>query len=151
EMSSREARSLRVALSVGDVTLVNKGYFGIPTGRDKTNVLRFRARASADFHGHCGVECISLGGGPHVVPVEGLSPTWKQFELKLPSLDSVLSSWPLIIGLSGTGTVWLSGFSLMPELTWKDRPNGLRTDLAEKLDEMHPSFVRFPGGCFVEG
>ena len=31
------------------------------------------------------------------------------------------------------------------------RPNGLRPDLAEMFDQMKPAFVRFPGGCYVEG
>src|SRR5207244_11923126 len=35
--------------------------------------------------------------------------------------------------------------------TFKNRPNGLRPDLAQMLADMHPGFVRFPGGCFVEG
>jgi alpha-L-arabinofuranosidase len=41
--------------------------------------------------------------------------------------------------------------SLFPKKTWRDRPNGLRPDLAEMLDAIKPSFVRFPGGCYVEG
>jgi alpha-L-arabinofuranosidase len=40
--------------------------------------------------------------------------------------------------------------SLFPP-TFKNRPNGLRPDLAEMLYNLHPKFVRFPGGCFVEG
>jgi alpha-N-arabinofuranosidase len=35
--------------------------------------------------------------------------------------------------------------------TWKGRPNGLRKDLVQLLYDMHPGFVRFPGGCIVEG
>ncbi len=41
--------------------------------------------------------------------------------------------------------------SLFPGETWKNRPNGLRRDLAGLLADMRPSFVRFPGGCVVEG
>ncbi len=41
--------------------------------------------------------------------------------------------------------------SLFPAQTWKDRPNGLRSDLAEMLAGLKPAFVRFPGGCWVEG
>ena len=37
----------------------------------------------------------------------------------------------------------------MPKKTWKD--HGLRPDLAESLDGLHPKFMRFPGGCWVEG
>ena len=41
--------------------------------------------------------------------------------------------------------------SLFPEDTFKGRENGLRKDLAEKLEALKPSFLRFPGGCVVEG
>ena len=41
--------------------------------------------------------------------------------------------------------------SLFPQKTWKGRKNGLRPDLMERLVAMKPAFVRFPGGCFVEG
>lgn len=39
--------------------------------------------------------------------------------------------------------------SLFPEETYKGRKNGLRKDLAEALEELHPRFMRFPGGCLV--
>ena len=52
---------------------------------------------------------------------------------------------------AGKGTLWLDMVSLFPEKTWKDRPNGLRPDLAGMLAELKPAFVRFPGGCWVEG
>ena len=50
----------------------------------------------------------------------------------------------------GKGTVDLDMVSLFPP-TFKNRENGLRPDLAQMLYEMHPKFMRFPGGCFVEG
>ena len=39
--------------------------------------------------------------------------------------------------------------SLFPVNTFRNRTNGLRKDLAEALEELHPKFVRFPGGCLV--
>ncbi|MFD9394945.1 alpha-L-arabinofuranosidase C-terminal domain-containing protein [Streptomyces sp. NPDC060000] len=39
--------------------------------------------------------------------------------------------------------------SLFPRDTYKNEPNGLRKDLAEKIAALHPGFVRFPGGCLV--
>ena len=39
--------------------------------------------------------------------------------------------------------------SLMPEDTWKG--HGLRKDIIEKLEGLHPRFMRYPGGCIVEG
>ncbi|MFQ7539264.1 MAG: hypothetical protein ACLRL6_18920 [Clostridium sp.] len=50
---------------------------------------------------------------------------------------------------SGKGTLYLGFCSLMPAETFHG--HGLRKDLAEKLEQMHPSFLRFPGGCIVEG
>lgn len=50
-----------------------------------------------------------------------------------------------------TGTLDLDYVSLMPDDTYHHRPNGLRRDVAETIEAMHPSFVRWPGGCVVEG
>lgn len=54
-------------------------------------------------------------------------------------------------GFGSRDRLCLDNISLFPEETWKKRPNGLRRDLAEKLDALRPAFIRFPGGCFVEG
>jgi alpha-L-arabinofuranosidase len=39
--------------------------------------------------------------------------------------------------------------SLFPERTFRNRPNGLRADLAQAIADLNPKFVRFPGGCLV--
>jgi len=57
----------------------------------------------------------------------------------------------LAIVLSGKGTMDLDMISLFPQHTWKDRPGGLRADMAQALADLHPGFLRFPGGCIVEG
>ena len=41
--------------------------------------------------------------------------------------------------------------SLFPERTFKNRPNGLRADLAQAIADLQPKFMRFPGGCLVHG
>ena len=41
--------------------------------------------------------------------------------------------------------------SLFPEKTFRNRPNGLRADLAQAVADLKPKFVRFPGGCLVHG
>ncbi len=57
----------------------------------------------------------------------------------------------LNILMNGKGTVDLDMVSLFPEHTWKDRPGGLRADMAQMLADLKPGFMRFPGGCIVEG
>ena len=54
------------------------------------------------------------------------------------------------LNFENTGTFLLDVVSLFPP-TYKGRENGCRIDLAEKLEALHPAFMRFPGGCYVEG
>lgn len=53
--------------------------------------------------------------------------------------------------LEGKGAVDLDNVSLFPRKTWKNRPGGLRADMVQALADMGPGFLRFPGGCIVEG
>jgi len=57
----------------------------------------------------------------------------------------------LYVLLEGKGTVDFDMISLFPEHTWKNRPGGLRADMVQMLADLKPGFVRFPGGCIVEG
>jgi len=50
-----------------------------------------------------------------------------------------------------SGVLDLDFISLFPEHTWKNRPGGLRADMVQALADLHPGFMRFPGGCIVEG
>ncbi|MGN0049397.1 MAG: alpha-L-arabinofuranosidase C-terminal domain-containing protein [Bacteroides sp.] len=47
------------------------------------------------------------------------------------------------------GVMDVDQLSLMPQDTYKG--HGLRRDLAEALEALHPKFMRFPGGCVVHG
>ena len=57
----------------------------------------------------------------------------------------------LALLLDGSGTLDLDFVSLFPENTWQHRPGGLRADMVQALADLHPGFLRFPGGCVVEG
>ncbi|MFZ1936593.1 MAG: alpha-L-arabinofuranosidase C-terminal domain-containing protein [Thermoguttaceae bacterium] len=57
----------------------------------------------------------------------------------------------LNVFVTGGGTVDLDMISLFPQKTWKNRPGGLRADMVQLLADMKPGFMRFPGGCIVEG
>ncbi|QHS59727.1 alpha-L-arabinofuranosidase C-terminal domain-containing protein [Chitinophaga agri] len=50
-----------------------------------------------------------------------------------------------------TGRLELDMISLFPEKTFKNRKNGLRPDLAQTIADIHPRFIRFPGGCVAHG
>jgi alpha-L-arabinofuranosidase len=53
------------------------------------------------------------------------------------------------LAVTSSGAAALDMVSLFPRDTYKGQANGLRKDLAEKIEALHPGFVRFPGGCLV--
>jgi alpha-L-arabinofuranosidase len=57
----------------------------------------------------------------------------------------------LYILVEGPCVVDLDMISLFPEKTWQNRRGGLRADMVQKLADLKPGFMRFPGGCIVEG
>jgi len=57
-----------------------------------------------------------------------------------------------LVVLSQTqGGIAVDEISLFPHKTFKNRPNGLRADLAQTIADLRPKFMRFPGGCLVHG
>jgi hypothetical protein len=75
---------------------------------------------------------------------------WKKAAVSFNSTDSTLKG-KLRIRFEGKGTIDLDIISLFPEDTWKGRPGGMRADMIQMLADMKPGFIRFPGGCIVEG
>jgi len=82
--------------------------------------------------------------------LEGFGGTWKRYETAIRATDTSRHA-RLNLYLDEPGEVDLDMVSLFPIDTWKGRPNGLRKDLVQLLYDMHPGFIRFPGGCIVEG
>lgn len=73
---------------------------------------------------------------------------WEKYETVFTGTEDDWSG-RLAITVRGKGAVDLDFVSLFPQDTYKRRKNGLRRDLAEALESMHPKFLRFPGGCLV--
>jgi alpha-N-arabinofuranosidase len=83
--------------------------------------------------------------------VTGLSGDWKQYTFTLKTGEVPVSAGNhLILTIPQPATVWFSLVSLFPP-TYKDRVNGNRIDLMEKMAAMHPKFLRLPGGNYLEG
>jgi alpha-L-arabinofuranosidase len=75
---------------------------------------------------------------------------WKKYTATLkPNTQEAKARLNVI--LENEGAVDLDMISLFPRHTWKDRPGGLRADMVQMLADLRPGFVRFPGGCIVEG
>ncbi|MEO7098257.1 MAG: alpha-L-arabinofuranosidase C-terminal domain-containing protein [Luteolibacter sp.] len=84
------------------------------------------------------------------VRIKDFSPDWaKKTAVLHPKMTDAKAK--LYILLEGKGALDLDVISLFPEHTWKNRPGGLRADMVQSLADMKPGFLRFPGGCVVEG
>jgi alpha-N-arabinofuranosidase len=82
--------------------------------------------------------------------LKGFDGQWKKYETVIrPSATTRHAQFNLF--LDEPGYVDVDMVSLFPVETWGLRPNGLRKDLVQLLADMHPGFIRFPGGCIVEG
>jgi alpha-N-arabinofuranosidase len=82
--------------------------------------------------------------------LEGFDDHWKRYETVIRA-DATAARAQLNLFVDQPGHLDLDMVSLFPVDTWKGRPNGLRKDLVQLLYDMHPGFLRFPGGCIVEG
>ena len=74
---------------------------------------------------------------------------WQKCSLSL-TPNATDASAQLVLGISQSGTNWLNLVSLFPQATCFNRTNGLRPDIANLLAALHPSFMRYPGGNFIE-
>ena len=75
---------------------------------------------------------------------------WRQYNADF-TATAGFDTASLVILAKTAGRFALDVVSLFPEKTFKNRPNGLRADLAQLLADMKPKFVRFPGGCLSHG
>ncbi|HJR60011.1 MAG TPA: alpha-L-arabinofuranosidase C-terminal domain-containing protein [Vicinamibacterales bacterium] len=136
----------------GRVAVLNEGFWGINVQQGAQYRLSLYARSDGSFNGPVTAQLEGAGGAAlGAVPIaQRLTKGWTKFEATLTATGTDPKARLALI-LGSSGRLWLDFVSLFPSKTWKDRPNGLRVDLAEKIAALKPGFVRWPGGCFAEG
>ena len=101
----------------------------------------------------CGGVTVRLAVGGETVAegrIEALTADWQKYELTLTAGKTDFENTTLQV-LIDNGSAALDMVSLFPADTFKGRENGMRKDLGEMLEELEPKFLRFPGGCIIEG
>jgi alpha-L-arabinofuranosidase len=128
----------------------NEGFRGM--GVHKGDAYDFSARIR--HVGGSPLLRVQLWGGDGTLldsqDIKDFSDDWQKHSTVLHPKDTDAKAW-LSLTLIGKGTLDLDFVSLFPEHTWKNRPGGLRADMVQALADLHPGFMRFPGGCIVEG
>jgi alpha-N-arabinofuranosidase len=153
EVNTSNPRFARIALDgrISKFSILNSGFRGM--GIKQNNKYTFSVQASLPPESNIRliVELVSEKGekiGETSITPKGKE--WKKYESGFVATKTDLKA-SLRISFIGQGVIDIDMVSLFPGDTWKGRPNGLRSDLVQLLADMKPGFVRFPGGCIVEG
>lgn len=131
--------------------LVNTGYDGIVLKKGQTYNLSLFAKQLSGANLALQVCLVDADGAMLAeTKLNAANTNWKKLSAVLnPNANAehaVLEIRPLIAGKLALDVV-----SLFPQNTFNSRANGLRADLAQTIADIHPRFIRFPGGCVAHG
>jgi len=151
-VSAKNPHSLKVAISdpgSARAGVANNGFYGMSAVKGEKYTLSLFARAAEGFRGPL---TVTLESNDSFVYAKGeinkLTGDWKKYSLTL-KCSGTDPKARLVISTDKAGTFWLDMVSLFPNDTWKGL--GFRKDLFRMLLDLKPAFMRFPGGCWVEG
>lgn len=149
-------RSLKVSVTVATgaapAGVQNDGFWGVPVRPRTTYTGSFYAKTdSAGVPVTVSLVNDETGVTAASASVTGLNSEWAQytFTLKTGQVATTANNH-LVLTIPRPATVWFNLVSLFPP-TYHDRPHGNRIDLMESLAAMHPTFLRLPGGNYLEG
>lgn len=131
--------------------LVNEGFDGIVLKKGDKYDFSVFAKALSGKDGKATVAIRNKDGKTAAsTTITIKNGAWKKITATLKANDDITDGALAIIPETA-GKYAIDMVSLFPEKTFKNRKNGLRTDLAQTLADLHPKFVRFPGGCVAHG
>ena len=150
-LNEKQGHALKVETTKANGGISNEGYWGINAVAGTQYKLSFWIDPSTPLKGNIVASLKSKDGkllGQSLVSKK-LNKGWQKVEA---SIVAEASDPQAVFHLQFEQpcSVLLDVVSLFPP-TYKGRANGCRIDLAEKLEALHPAFMRFPGGCYVEG
>jgi len=155
KMDTANPRFLHITLhknSKGSIGLNNEGFRGMGIKNTLGYDFSVLCRTSSDnikMH----IELVNGNGeniGSTSVASTNTGDEWKKISASFIATASTPKA-SMNIWFEGDGTLDIDMVSLFPKDTWKGRPGGMRADMIQMLADMKPGFIRFPGGCIVEG
>ncbi|MCP5523467.1 MAG: alpha-L-arabinofuranosidase [Verrucomicrobiales bacterium] len=130
--------------------VANEGFRGIGVKRGEAYKISLQIRNVSGSPG-LRIELYSSNGALlDSVRLNGFSRGWEERTAVLMPRETDPGA-RLYLLVDGRGAVDVDFVSLFPGDTWKHRPGGLRADMVQALADLKPGFLRFPGGCIVEG
>jgi alpha-N-arabinofuranosidase len=143
-------RFARITVNAGGYSLSNEGFRGIGIHKGTAYTFRYRTRR-LEGSVKMKLELVNASGKViNGVMLPNAHEQWQDLSATFTTTDT-LQRGKLVLHFEGKGTIDIDQVSLFPNETWKNRERGLRKDLVELLAGLQPGFLRFPGGCIVEG
>jgi alpha-L-arabinofuranosidase len=133
------------------IGLQNDGFRGM--GVKEGVAYNFSVMAKKNGGGNPSLELQLINSKGEIIGKSSLnnfSSEWKKYTTSFTSSATDTKAAVKVL-MKGIGTLQMDMISLFPKDTWKGRENGLRADLVQKLADLQPGYLRFPGGCIVEG
>ncbi len=136
----------------GKAVLTNTGYWGMGFQAGEKYDLRFYVRSS-NFKGTITARLRDSETGASLGSFSFSNKSLKDWTELTATLtaEGTAPKGELALEFDKAGTVLVDYVSLFPQATFKGRKNGQRADVAQMLVDLHPKFMRWPGGCIVEG
>ena len=128
--------------------IANKGFLEGMAIEKENYDFSFYAKTFDGYNGSVKVRLVADGAVAGETEIPSITDNWEKYEVTFASTLSASSNVYLEV-LIGEGKIGVDMVSLFPSETYKG--HGMRVDLAEKLEALNPSFLRFPGGCVIEG
>ncbi|MBQ7528137.1 MAG: arabinosidase [Bacteroidaceae bacterium] len=150
-LNEKQGHALKVETTKANGGISNEGYWGINAVAGTQYKLSFWIDPSTPLKGNIVASLKSKDGkllGQSLIS-QKLKKGWQKVEAAIVAEASDPQA-VFHLQFEQPSSVLLDVVSLFPP-TYKGRANGCRIDLAEKLEALHPAFMRFPGGCYVEG
>lgn len=151
-LNAASPNALEVNATKGAVKVVNEGFWGINTVAGEKYNLSLFAQTDGSYAGPVEAQIVARDG--KVLAAHQFKSVPKGDWSKLTASLTAKGSDPkarFALVFPNRGKVWLDHVSLFPAKTWRNKPNGLRPDLTQMIVDLKPAFVRWPGGCVVEG
>jgi len=139
------------AVLKGGAAIVNSGYDGIPVNTGESYDVSVFAKAIEGKSAAIKIRLIGQSGEVYgETSLKGISSAWKKLNAVIKATKTAADA-RLEVVTQTQGSMALDMISLFPQKTYKGRKNGLRADLAQTVADLHPKFMRFPGGCVAHG
>lgn len=133
----------------GRAALINEGFWGIGVKQGDSYQLSFYAHGDG-MPINAALESKDGKALATATVTTQRGDAWHKYQATLTATATdPKAQFAMMFGAAGK--VYLDFVSLFPARTFHNRPNGLRADLAQMVADLKPAFMRFPGGCYVEG